>query len=142
MIVKSGVVAAATLAVALLVPAGAKQAEAMPLAKPAVKEMALKHKVGRWGRRGFRGFRGRGFRGFRGRRFGGIRLGFRRGFRGRRFYRGFRGRRFFRPRARYYYGGPRYYSRRGCYHLKRRYKYTGNLYWWDRYKACKFGYYY
>lgn len=148
---KSSVVAATMLAVALLAPAGAKQAEAMPLAEPAVKDMNLKHNVGRRGR-GFRGLRGRGFRGlrgrgFRGRRFGGRRLGLRRGFRGRGFRRrGFRrrrfGRRFYRPRLRYYYGAPIYYSGRSCRYLKRRYKYTGNPYWWDRYRRCKYGYYY
>lgn len=144
---KSSVVAATMLAVALLVPAGAKQAEAMPAAKPAVGD-SLKHNVGRWGRgfrgrglRGFRGFRGRGFRrGFRGRGFG-LRLRSRRGFRGRGFRRFGYGRRFYRPRARFYYGGPVYYSGRSCRHLKRRYRYTGNSYWWHRYRRCKHRYY-
>lgn len=133
---KSGCVAAAVLAVALFAPVGAKQAEAMPVAKPDAKEMALKHKVGRWGRRGFRGFRGR--------RFGGLRLRFGPRFYGRKFYYGgyYPRRRFYRPRLRYYYGGPAYYSRHSCRYLKKRFRYTGNPYWWHRYKRCKFGGYY
>ena len=146
---KSSIVAATMLAVALLMPASIKQAEAMPAAKPGVKDMTLKHDVGRRGRgfrgRGFRGrgFRGRGFRGrgFRGRGLRGLRLRSRRGFRGRGFRRHRYGRRFYRPRFRAYYGAPVYYGRRSCRYLKRRFRYTGNPYWWDRYRRCKHGYY-
>ncbi|MCH9765379.1 MAG: hypothetical protein K0U34_05240 [Alphaproteobacteria bacterium] len=137
---KAGFAAATLMAVAFSVPAGTTSAEALPLVKPAVQDANVKHEVGRW-RRGFRGFRGRGFRGFRrhrfrgfrGRRFGGLRLGYRRGFRRRH-------------RLRYYYGAPYvsygYYRRGGCRHLKRRAKYTGNPYYWEMYKRCKFGYRY
>lgn len=134
---KMSTVAASLLVAALFVPAGAKPAGAVPAVKPAVKEMTLKHTVGRRGRgfRGFRGFR----RGFRGRRFGGRRFGLRRGWRGRRFHR-----RFYRPRLRYYYGAPAVYGYYGysrrCRHLKRRAKYTGSRYWWRRYVNCKYGY--
>lgn len=134
---KTGVVAAAMVAGALMVPVSTSPAEAVPVSKPAVKEMTLKHKVHRW-RRGFRGFRGRGFRGLR----------FRRGFRGRRFYGGFyprlRFRRFYRPRH-YYYGGPyvshRYYGRGRCWRLKRNALATGKSKWWRRYHRCRRGYY-
>ena len=139
---KTGVVAAALLAVTLVVPVSTTPADAMPVTESAAKEVDLKHKVGRRGR-GFRGFRGRGFRGFRGRRFGGLRL--RRGFRGRRFYGGYyprrrlRFRRFYRPRA--YYARPylsyRHYGRRSCRYYKRRAYLTGRSKWWRRYHRCR-----
>ena len=136
---KYGAIAAAALAVGFASSTVSTSANALPVAKPAVKQMTLKHDVRRWRRGGFR-------------RFGlrrGLRLGIRRGFRGRRFYRGYYPRRrFYRPRARIYYGAPVYgyryrrHHRGGCRWLKKRYKYTGNPYWWHRYKRCKFGRYY
>jgi hypothetical protein len=34
-----------------------------------------------------------------------------------------------------------YYYADGCYWLKRRALYTGSPYWWNRYYACRSGYY-
>ena len=147
---KAGIAAASLLAVVLSVPAGMKQAEALPVAKPAVQEANVKHEVGRRGFRGHRGFRRHGFRGHRGFRRHGFRghRGFRRhGFRGHRGFRrhGFRRHRFrgLRFGHRYgYYGVPyvSYGYRSRCRHWKRRAKYTGDPYYWEMYKRCKFGY--
>lgn len=133
--VKFGAMAAAVVAVGFAGSAMSTSANALPVSKPAVKHMTLKHDVGRWGRRGFR-------------RFGlrrGLRFGLRRGFHRRHFYGGYYPRRrYYRPRARIYYGAPVYYGYRrhyrgGCRWLKKRFKYTGNPYWWHRYKRCKYG---
>lgn len=148
---KLTVVAPAIVAAAFMLPlTAAVPAQALPVTKPAAKEMTLKHDVGRRFR-GFRGFRGhRGFRrGFRGRRgfrrgFHGFRGGYRRGLRSRKWRR-FGHRRFYRPKFRFYYGAPyvshRYYNRGACYHLKKRAIYTGSHYWWRRYRKCLRYYY-
>lgn len=156
--VKSGILAAAVLAVSMLMPAGTSPAEALTGVKPAVKDGSLKHEVGRRGfrRGGFRGFRRgglRGFRrggfrrGFRRGRIGGLRLRIGRGYRGRRFYGGYYPRRrwrrrFYRPR---YYGVPYVsyrYARGGrCWRLRRTAIITGKSKWWRRYHRCRHGYY-